>query len=1054
MIGNRDTATRTCLALGIAIALMAGTAWGYWSPGAGSAGAGASSAAVLSQGATPTATVDDAEVDLSWAATSVTPGQPVTGYLVHRFDAATLNQVSISAGCAGTVTTTSCTENNVPDGQWRYSVTPTLGTYWMGAESSKSDVVTVDSAAGGPQLGAAKSFSVLGGTAVTSTGATTVSGDLGVSPSSSVVGFPPGVVGGTIHAGDAPAAAAQLALVAAYNDAASRTPTAALPAELGGTTLTAGVYQASAATALTGTVTLDGQGDPNSLFVFQLGAALATAAASHVNLINGAKAGHVFWQVTGAAGTGAASSFAGTIMASGAITIGAGAQLIGRALSYGTVTLANNAISFSTSPPPMVTISGGSAVETVDTTPTITGTTDAVAGATVTVKLAGQVLTGLVGAGGSWNVTAAAIFAGTYVVTASVRNQAGDIGTANQTLTINVNPTPPSLGAAGPFSVLAATGVSSAGATAVSGDLGVSPSNSVVGFPPGTVGGTIHAGDATAQSGQSALTAAFNQVAALRPSDSFAGEMGGLTFDDGVHQAVGAVSLTGTVTLDARGDPNAVFVFQLGAALATAAASQVSLVNGAQASNVFWQVNAAVGTGASSLFAGTIMASGAITLGAGAQLLGRALSFGTVTLSTNAIRFTSALPPTVAIDGGPTAVAETTTPTITGTSNVGAGTAVVVNVAGQQLTTTVQTNGTWSVTAANLTGGAHAVVASVQDTAGNGDNATQSLTIELNPVPPALGLAGSFSVLAGTGVTSSGATVISGDLGVSPSNSVVGFPPGTVNGTVYAGDSSAASAQSALVTAYNDAASRTPTADIAGALAGLTFDDGVYHAASAATLAGTLTLDGRGDPNATFVFQLDAGLATAAASQLNLIGGAQASHVFWQVNGAVGTGASSLFAGTMLASGAITLGAGTQLVGRALGTGAITLSANPVTFSSGAAPNLTITGGASVETFDTTPTIAGTTGAPPGATVTVRIASQQLATTVAADGTWNVTAADLPAGTYTLTVSVRNAAGDAGTASQRHANAGRHRHHHHGDLHSDLRCVLPYEWPARTCHCV
>lgn len=192
-------------------------------------------------------------------------------------------------------------------------------------------------------LGAAGTYSVLAGTMVTSTGATTISGDLGVSPGTAVVGFPPGVVTGTIRTGD-DAAQAQTDLLNAYNNAAARTPTGNFSGDNNGRTYTPGIHHTAAAFALTGTMTLDGQGDPNAVFIFQIDAALNTAASSHINLINGAQAPHIYWQVLGAAGTGATSTFSGTIMATGAITIGAGATLTGRALSRDTVTLAGNTI--------------------------------------------------------------------------------------------------------------------------------------------------------------------------------------------------------------------------------------------------------------------------------------------------------------------------------------------------------------------------------------------------------------------------------------------------------------------------------------------------------------------------------------------------------------------------------------------------------------------------------------------------------------------------------------------------------------------------------------
>jgi hypothetical protein len=102
------------------------------------------------------------------------------------------------------------------------------------------------------------------------------------------------------------------------------------------------VHHTAAALALTGTLTLDGRGDPDARFVVQVDAALNTAAGSTVLLVNGAQAANVVWQVEGAAGLGADSTFAGTVMAAGGITIGAGAQLTGRVLSYGAVTLADN----------------------------------------------------------------------------------------------------------------------------------------------------------------------------------------------------------------------------------------------------------------------------------------------------------------------------------------------------------------------------------------------------------------------------------------------------------------------------------------------------------------------------------------------------------------------------------------------------------------------------------------------------------------------------------------------------------------------------------------
>jgi hypothetical protein len=192
-------------------------------------------------------------------------------------------------------------------------------------------------------LGTVGAYSVLGGQTVTNTGPTTMSRNLGVSPGSAITGFPPGTTGGATHAGDAPAAQAQSDLVTAYNDAAGRAPTAGVGADLVGQTLTAGVYNASGPLGLSGALTLDGQGDPNAVFIFQASSTLITASSSSVNVINGAQACNIYWQVGSSATLGTASTFRGTIMAMTSITVTTNTVVEGRALARtGSVTLDNN----------------------------------------------------------------------------------------------------------------------------------------------------------------------------------------------------------------------------------------------------------------------------------------------------------------------------------------------------------------------------------------------------------------------------------------------------------------------------------------------------------------------------------------------------------------------------------------------------------------------------------------------------------------------------------------------------------------------------------------
>ncbi len=195
-------------------------------------------------------------------------------------------------------------------------------------------------------LGTADSFAVLGGSTVTNTGPSVISGDLGVSPGAAVTGFPPGTVtAGTVHAADAVALQAQGGLTTAYNDAAGRSSTATISADLAGLTLGPGVYTSASSLGLSGDLTLDARGDPNAVFVFQAGSTLTTGSASRVLLIGGAQPCNVFWQVGSSATIGTNSAFAGNILALTSISLTTGAKLTGRALARnGAVTLDTNTV--------------------------------------------------------------------------------------------------------------------------------------------------------------------------------------------------------------------------------------------------------------------------------------------------------------------------------------------------------------------------------------------------------------------------------------------------------------------------------------------------------------------------------------------------------------------------------------------------------------------------------------------------------------------------------------------------------------------------------------
>ncbi|HWX22136.1 MAG TPA: ice-binding family protein [Candidatus Binatia bacterium] len=203
--------------------------------------------------------------------------------------------------------------------------------------------------------------------------------------------------------------------------------------------------------------------------------------------------------------------------------------------------------------------------------------------------------------------------------------------------------------------------------------------------------------------------------------------------------------------------------------------------------------------------------------------------------------------------------------------------------------------------------------------------------------PVALGSAANFGVLAGSTVTSVGNTIVNSDLGLWPGTSVSGFPPGKVTGTMHITDPAAQAAQGDLTIAYNDAAARsTAPVSVANNIGGQTLAPGLYRSSSSLAISsGDLTLDGQGNPNAVFIFQIASTLVTTSGRQVILIGGAQSANVFWQVGSSATIGTTSGMKGNILALTSISIQTGATLDGRALAqNGAVTLDNNAITGSS------------------------------------------------------------------------------------------------------------------------
>jgi len=566
-------------------------------------------------------------------------------------------------------------------------------------------------AVAGVPLGAASSYGALTPAgAFASTLATTFRGDIGATTISVLA---PGTHIGTKFVAASSAAIADM--TAAYANAEGRTGGAPIIPQIGGLTVGPGVHSIGQAIVATAgqAFTMDGQNDPNAVFIFQVGAALGIGANFTMNLTGGARAQNVFWQVNGAASIGADSNFVGTILANGAISMGANTNLNGRMLTKtGAISVSNMQLY---SGPPLVEITSGASF--ITDTPLITG--KAPSPVTVEIKQGATVVKTyqVTPVAGVWSVQVAApgLASGSYNVVASASDGGGNTGTAEKALTIDTQ---------------APTITINGGATAATSD--TSP----------TVSGTTDV-----DAGQPVKVTFTKPISGGVKTETrtVSVQTGGtwnttLTLGEGIWTVVAEVtdpagnkkSVTQVLTIDVDAPAISITTKDLTndstptiSGTREAGATVKVFIDGLSVTPVIVTGTTWTVTSTKALLGGDHNVSVTVTDNTGNETtLAQTLTIDLVK-------------PIIAINGGATGTTSDRTPTIVGTTDVAMGLGISVAVTidgGTPMVAVIQASG-WNVTPfTQLANGKHKIVATVKDPAGNTGTFTQTLTVDSSTV--------------------------------------------------------------------------------------------------------------------------------------------------------------------------------------------------------------------------------------------------------------------------------------------------------------------------------